>query len=78
MQRLRSVLSKVLRISPKGITDETSPKTVETWDSFQAITLVSELEMTFNVHFSMDDVLSVQNVGDISACLKKHGVILEE
>ena len=78
MQRLKGVLSKVLRISPSEITDETSPRTIETWDSFQALTLISELEVAFNVHFSMEDVLSVQNVGDIKACLKKHGIALEE
>ena len=74
MNRLNQILSKVLRITEDQITDETSPDTVETWDSFNGLMLVSELENEFNVKFTMNEVMSVKCVKDIKEALKKHGV----
>lgn len=76
MDRLKNLLSKVLGIDPKSITDETSPANVESWDSFNGLVLVSELEKQFKVKFTIDEVTSVKNVGDIKKALKKHGVEL--
>ena len=76
MEKLKLILSKVLGINKEGITDETSPDNVETWDSFNALMLVSELESEFNAKFTMDEVISVKCVGDIKKVLKKHGVKL--
>lgn len=76
MNRLNKVLSKVLRISEDQITDETSPDNAETWDSFNGLMLVSELESEFDMKFTMDEVMSVKCVKDIKEVLKKHGVTL--
>ena len=78
MKRLKAILSKVLEIDKNEITDKTSPDTVETWDSFNGLMLVSELEKEFNVKFTMEEVTSVKCVKDIKDALKKHGVKLEE
>lgn len=76
MNKLNQILAKVLGINQDQITDETSPDNVETWDSFNGLMLVSELESEFNVRFTMDEVLSVKCVKDIKESLKKHGVTL--
>ena len=76
MNKLYHVLSKVLGISEDQISDDTSPKNTERWDSFNGLMLVSELENEFNVHFTMDEVLSVKCVKDIKETLQKHGVTL--
>lgn len=78
MKKLKAILSKVLEIDENQITDETSPDNVETWDSFNGLILVSELENKFNVQFTMDEVTSVKCVRDIKESLKKHGVNLDE
>jgi acyl carrier protein len=78
MNRLKKVLTQVLGIDPKDITNATSPETVETWDSFNGLMLVSELEKEFSVSFTMDEVILVKNVGDIIAALQRHGVRLED
>lgn len=76
VQRLHTILSKVLGVDESTITDAMSPDTVESWDSYNALMLVSELETGFNVHFTMDEVVAVKNVGDIKAALTRHGVVL--
>lgn len=78
MKRLKAILSKVLGIDEDKVTDDTSPDNVETWDSFNGLMIVSELESNFNVKFTMDEVTAVKCVKDIKDALKRHGVLLEE
>ena len=78
MKRLKTILSDVLEISVDDITGETQPETVESWDSFNGLMLVSELEARFNVKFTMDEVTSVKCVNDIKNSLVSHGIELKE
>lgn len=74
MQKLLELLARVLDIDISMITDETSPDNTEMWDSYNALMMVSELENTFNVHFTMGEVVAVTCVRDIKEALKRHGV----
>ncbi len=78
MKILKKILSKVLEISENEITDDTSPDNLETWDSFNGLMLVSELETTFNVKFTMAEVMSVKCVRDIKEVLIKYGIKFNE
>lgn len=78
MSRLKRILSKVLRIPENQINNETSPDNTETWDSFNGLMIVSELENEFNMKFTMNEVMSVKCVQDIKEVLKNHGITLEE
>lgn len=71
-------MSNVLEIKEDTISDETSPDKVETWDSLKGLMLVTELEETFNIKLSMDEVSSIKCVKDIKETLKRHGVVLNE
>lgn len=74
MKTVEEVIAKVMQIDRSIITDASSPNTIENWDSFNGLMLVTELEKTFNVSFSLDEIVLVKNVGDIKSALKKHGV----
>lgn len=78
IKNLKSILSKVFGINEDMITDDTSPDNVETWDSFNGLMLVSELENSFNLKFTMEEVTSVKCVKDIKETLKRHGIKIEE
>lgn len=71
-----TILSRVLGVRESEISDTMSPSTVPTWDSYNALMLVSELEGGFHVKFSMEEIVTVKNVGDVKALLRKHGVAL--
>ena len=70
------LLSRVLDIEINTITDETSPENTESWDSFNALVMVTELENEFEVHFSMDEITEVTCVKDIKEALKRHDIKL--
>jgi len=76
MKRLNKILSRLFNIEVNTINDQTSPENVESWDSFNGLMLVSELENEFKVRFTMDEVTSVKCVKDIKESLKRHGVVL--
>jgi len=74
-QKLMMLISSVLNIDENSINNDTSPENTESWDSFNALVMVSELESEFEVQFSIDEVYSVSNVKDIKNVLIRHGII---
>ena len=73
-----SVVSKVFSISLDKITDESNPETIDSWDSFNGLILVDELENTFNVKFSITEITDVKTISDIKRHLKNHGINIDE
>ena len=67
-------MSKVLGVNPITIANSTKPEDIDSWDSFNGLVLVTELEKNFKVKFSLEEVVSVKNVGDIKKILKRHSV----
>ena len=74
MKTVEEILSQVLGIDHKSISDSTKPEDIESWDSFNGLVLVTELEKNFDVIFTIDEISEVKNVGDIKKILKKHGI----
>lgn len=77
MDRLKGLLSEILKIDPADITRQTSPDNVPSWDSFNGLLIASRLEDVFKVNFTIDEVKSVKKAGDIIEILKKHGIVLD-
>jgi len=77
-EKLYQIVSKVLNVDISKINDETSPETIESWDSFNGLLLVDELENTFNIKFTMSEITDVKNIHDMKRHLKNHGVNLDE
>ena len=75
--KLLQILSSVLEIDQSEINDATSPENTETWDSFNALVLASELEDGFDVSFTIEEVEGVNCVLDIKKCLKDHGILID-
>lgn len=47
------------------ITEETNADDIEDWDSLMQITLITTVENKYGVEFTLDDSLSMKNVGDM-------------
>lgn len=78
MKRLKSILAKILEIPEEEINDDTSPDNVASWDSYNALMMISEIEDCFKIKFNMEEVMNVKCVRDIKEILKKYGVELYE
>ena len=50
------------------------PENIESWDSFNGLVLVDELETHFKVKFTISEITDVKNVADIKRHLKNHNV----
>ena len=64
-KRLYSIISNVMDIPISEINDESSPESIESWDSFNSYVLLDELETEFKTEFSIDEVVETKNVADI-------------
>ena len=52
------------------LSDSTTSADIDGWDSIMHITLIGEVESAFSVHFSMKQVLSMQNVGELADAIE--------
>ena len=60
--RIKNVMSAVFEISIEEINDESSPDTIELWDSLKHLNLVIALEEEFNVQFTDDNFIELINL----------------
>jgi acyl carrier protein len=75
--KLFSTIARVMNVSVSQVNDKSSPETIGTWDSFHGLVLLDELETTFNIKFTLDEVLNTKTVSDIKRNLLNHGVLLD-
>ena len=71
---VKMILSKVFSIPESEINDKSGPENIESWDSFNGLVLVDELETYFKIKFSISEITDVKNVADIKRHLKNHNV----
>ena len=76
-EKLYTILNRILDVPVDEINDQTSPENTATWDSFNSILMVSELEKAAGQSFTMAEVMAVKNVGDIKKLLYKYHVSYE-
>ena len=76
-EKLIDLVSKVLNVEVETVTDETSPENTASWDSFNGLLMVSELEELFSINFSIEEVYAVTCVKDIRDVLIRHKVSFE-
>ncbi len=68
------IISKVFSIPESEVNDQSGPENIESWDSFNGLILVDELENHFKIKFSISEITDVKTVADIKQHLKNHNV----
>ena len=76
-ENIYKIVAKVFSVPISEINDESNPETIESWDSFNGLILVDELESSFNIKFSVSEIIDVKNVKDVKRHLNNHGVDLD-
>jgi len=68
------IIAKVFSIPESEVNDQSGPENIESWDSFNGLILVDELENHFKIKFSISEITDVKTVADIKKHLKNHNV----
>jgi acyl carrier protein len=66
--RVRTIAADVLEVSPATVSADSSPETIDTWDSVHHLNLVLALEQEFNLQFEpeeIDQMKDIQHILDI-------------
>ena len=73
MDKIKTIFASTLGVEEGDITNETSPDNTPSWDSLNAIILITEIEKAFDMKFSFDEAMSVKNFGEAVELLKSKG-----
>jgi len=65
MNKLTEVFRDVFDDGSIALTDTTNADDIEDWDSLSHIALISEIEDAFNSRFTMKDLFTMRNVGEM-------------
>lgn len=76
-QNLFDLVARVMQISPADVREDTSCDTISSWDSYNALMLISEVEQAFQMRMTMDEAVAIRSVGDIVRTLAAHGILLD-
>jgi len=66
--RVRTIAADVLEVPAAKISAQSSPETIDTWDSVHHLNLVLALEQEFNLQFEpeeIDQMKDIQHILDI-------------
>ena len=61
-ESIKEMVSEVFGIDEEDVTPDTSPETIDNWDSMNHLKLVTAIEEEFSINLTMDEVESITNV----------------
>jgi acyl carrier protein len=70
-EQVRNIASDIFGIQAEKITAESSPETIENWDSMQHLNLVLAIEEKFGVQLDPEDIEQMKNIGAVAALVEK-------
>ena len=73
LDRVREIAADVLQVDRGALRAESSPQSVESWDSVQHLNLVLALEEQFGMQFEPDEMDGMKSIGAIAEMLSAKG-----
>lgn len=61
--RVKKVIADILMVDVSEINNESSPETIESWDSLKQMNIVVALEEEFDLMFTDEQIVEMLNVG---------------
>lgn len=71
---LTEIFAHGLGVSPDVLDEDSSPETIEQWDSLAAMSLVVLIEDTFEVSLTTRDIMKMRSIGLARSVLTAKGV----
>ena len=73
--RIKKVMSDILGVNEIQINENTSPETIESWDSLKQMNLIVAFEEEFDIELTDEDISEMLNYKLIVEVIKEKGVI---
>lgn len=73
IQRIQAIFRDQFLDDRLVVTEETSPESVDAWDSMAQVGLLAAVETEFGTQFSADEMGAIASVADLLATLQRHG-----
>jgi acyl carrier protein len=70
LEQVRAIAADVLSLPPDAVTPESSPQSLQSWDSVHHLNLVLALEEKFSIQFSPEEIDAMHDVGEIAAIVE--------
>jgi acyl carrier protein len=68
---LIALFAEELDVEPSRLSDQSSPETVDTWDSLAAVRLVAAVESEFSVSLTARDIMRMRTIGIVREVLRE-------
>jgi acyl carrier protein len=70
-EQVKSIASDIFGVPTDKITAESSPETIENWDSMQHLNLVLAVEEKFGVQLNPEDIEQMKSIGAVAKLVEK-------
>lgn len=68
---VRAIAADIFQVAARRITLQSSPDTIESWDSLQHLNLILALEQSFGLEFEPEEIERMTSIGAILAILEE-------
>lgn len=72
MSKLTELFQELFEDDDIVLTEETTAKDIDDWDSLAHLELISTVESEFKIRFTLGEINSFANVGEMCSCIMKH------
>lgn len=72
LAKLNDIFKELFEDDDIVVTDATTANDIEEWDSLMHLQLITMVEQTFNIRFSLGEINGFANVGAMCDCILTH------
>ena len=70
--KIKNIMNSIFKVNIYEINDESSPKSIERWDSLRHINLIMALEEEFKIKFSQDEISTLTSYRIICSTIRAY------
>lgn len=74
---LYEIIAGILKIDPATLNEESNALNTPNWNSLQHIEIMLAVENAFGIRFSMPEMVSMQNIGDMQKLVSAKSASLD-
>ena len=72
LEQIGLVIADVFDDDELVVTEDTTAEDVDGWDSFAQMQIIAGVEETFDIHFTIEEVVGFKSVGDMVRAVSEH------